>query len=71
MEHQTQCFDSYNNPETVTRGVLRNFSKFIGKHLQACNFIEKETLEKVFSCEFYEISKNTFSAEHLQATASE
>ena len=28
--------------------------------LQACNFIEKETLAKVFSCEFWEISKNTF-----------
>ena len=28
--------------------------------LQACNFIKKETLAQVFSCEFYEISKNTF-----------
>ena len=27
----------------------------------ACNFIEKETLTKVFSCKFCEISKNTFS----------
>ena len=26
----------------------------------ACNFIEKETLAQLFSCEFYEISKNTF-----------
>ena len=26
----------------------------------ACNFIEKETLAQVFSCEFCEISKNTF-----------
>ena len=25
-----------------------------------CNFIKKETLAKVFSCEFCEISKNTF-----------
>ena len=24
----------------------------------ACNFIKKETLARVFSCEFYEISKN-------------
>ena len=29
--------------------------------LQACNFIKKETLAQVFSCEFCEISKNTFS----------
>ena len=28
---------------------------------QACNFIKKETLEQVFSCEFCEISKNAFS----------
>ena len=46
--------------------------KFTGKQLcqslfliklqaSACNFIKKETLEQVFSCEFYEISKNTFS----------
>ena len=28
---------------------------------QACNFIKKETLEQVFSCEIWEILKNTFS----------
>ena len=27
-------------------------------------------LAQVFSCEFYEISKSTFSAEHLRTTAS-
>ena len=27
---------------------------------QACNFIKKKTLAQVFSCEFCEISKNTF-----------
>ena len=49
------------------KGVLRNFTKFTGKHLcqslffnKACNFIKKEDLAQVFSCEFYEISKNTF-----------
>ena len=25
-----------------------------------CNFIKKETLAQLFSCEFHEISKNTF-----------
>ena len=35
-----------------------------------CNFIKKETLAQVFSCEFYEISKNIFFTEHLWATAS-
>ena len=38
---------------------------------EACNFIEKETLAQVFSCEFYEISKNMFSAEHVWATVSQ
>ena len=28
--------------------------------LQTCNFIKKETLAQVFSCEFCEIPKNTF-----------
>ena len=54
------------------KGVLRNFAKFAKKLLckslffnkvvgGACNFIKKETLTQVFSCEFCEISKNTFS----------
>ena len=53
------------------KGVLRNFSKFTQNHLcqslffnkvagSACNFMKKETLAQVFSCEFSEISKNTF-----------
>ena len=32
----------------------------------ACNFIKKETLAQVFSCEFCEISQNNFFTEHLQ-----
>ena len=36
-------------PENCSRGKL-----------PACNFIKKETLAQVFSCEFCEISKNTF-----------
>ena len=31
--------------------------------LQACNFIRKEILAQVFSCEFCETSKNTFFIE--------
>ena len=37
----------------------------------ACNFIKKEALAHVFSCEFREISKNTFFTEHLWLTASD
>ena len=54
------------------KGVLRNFTKFTGKHLchslffnkvagSACNFIKKETLAQVFFCEFSKISSNIFS----------
>ena len=34
------------------------------------NFIKKETLAQMFSCEFCEISKNIFFTEHLWTTAS-
>ena len=34
------------------------------------NFIKKEILAQVFSCEFCEISKNTFFTKYLWATAS-
>ena len=53
------------------KGVLRNFTKFTGKHLcqslffnkvagLACNFLKKKTLPQVFPGEFCEISNNTF-----------
>ena len=38
---------------------------------KACNFIKKETLVQVFSCEFNEISKNTFSYRAPPVAASE
>ena len=67
--------------ETVVRrcsieiGVLKNFTKFIGKHLcesllfNACNFIKREALAHVFSYEFCEIFKKTYFTEHLRTTA--
>ena len=56
---------SQNSPEnTCTR------TSFLIK-LQAYNFIEKETLVQMFSCEFCEISKNIFFAEHLWRTTAE
>ena len=57
---------------SVKKGVLRNFAKFTEKHLcQRLFFNKKETLAQVFSCEFREISKNTFFTEHLWTNASE
>ena len=38
---------------------------------EACNFIKKETLAHVFSCEFCEISKNIFSYRTTPVAASE
>ena len=66
-------FEQQKQPPEVfcKKGVLRNFVKFTGKHLrqslrlQPCNFIKKETLAQVLSCEFYKISKSTFFTEHL------
>ena len=64
--------DRSSRPEVFYKKVvLRNFAKLKGKHLcqslfliklqaEAYNFIKKETLAQVFSCEFCEISKNTF-----------
>ena len=47
------------------KSALRNFAKFTGKRLCQSLFCrpqaEKETLAQVLSCEFCEISKNTFS----------
>ena len=50
--------------EAATRRVLL-------KRPKACNFIKKETLTQVFSCEFREISKNTFSYRTPLVAASE
>ena len=59
------------------KGVLRNFTKFKGKHLyrslsfnkvagpRPATLLKKETLVQVFSCEFCELCKNTFLIEHL------
>ena len=46
------------------------FNKDTGRQPKACNFIKKETLAQVFSCDFCENSKNIFSTEHLWMTAS-
>ena len=67
--------------------VLRYFTIFTGKHLcqslfliklqilnfieKVANFIEKETLAQAFSCEFCEISKNTFVYRTLLPAASD
>ena len=64
---------------SIIKPVLRNFAKFTEKQLWqslffnkvaglACNFIKKESLAQVFSCEICEISKNNVFTEHLRTT---
>ena len=58
---------------SLRKGVLRNFAKFTGKQLcQSLFFHKVEGLRpaQVLSCEFCEISENTFFTEHPWATAS-
>ena len=43
------------------KGVLRNFSRFTENNLCQSLFFKKEILAHVFSFEFCEISKNTYS----------
>ena len=47
---------SQNSQESTCARV----SFLIKLQVEACNLIKKETLAQVFSCEFWEISKNTF-----------
>ena len=51
--------------------ISQNSEENTCARVSACNFIKKETLALVFSCEFCEISKNIFFTEHLWATAPE
>ena len=62
----------------MKKGALKNFDKFTGKHLCQSQFFNKvaglrpaRLLKSVFSCEFSEISKNTFFTEQLWETASD
>ena len=58
------------------KGALRNsqektcvrVSFLIKLQAEVSNFIKKETLGRMFFCEFCEISKNTFFKEHLRTT---
>ena len=49
---------------SVRKGVLKNFAKFKGKPTVPSLFFS------LFSCEFWEISKNTYFTEHLWVTPS-
>ena len=78
-EYDYVSAESSHRRSSVRKGVLRNFVKFRGKELCQSLFFNKvagrnatgmHRAAQVFSCEFYETLKNTFSTEHLCVTAS-
>ena len=81
-KQKTLSFTRSSRPEVFCKkAVLRNITKFAGKHLFQSLFFNKvaslspetllkKTLAQVFSCEFCKISKNNFFTEHVWATAS-
>ena len=54
----------------VTYHIIYYMLYYMSQKPKACNFIKKETLVQVLSCQFFKISRSTFSTEHLQTTAS-
>ena len=66
-----KALDLYRFQEIFIR--IKDLQIFRSSHRrcpETCNFIKKETPSQVFSCEFCEISNNTFFTEHLRTTAS-
>ena len=69
MQHSTEAVAQRCSVKKLFLEISQNsqentcarFSFLIKFQAGACNFIKIETLAQVFSCEFCEISKNTFS----------
>ena len=64
------CFVYFSDNGINSRLLQTNCLSVFDHFIRACNFIKKETLAQVFSCEFCEISKNTFSYRTPLVTAS-
>ena len=56
--------------QNLQENACAKVSFLIKLKANVCNFIKKGTLAQVFSCEFCEISKNTFSYRTPLVTAS-
>ena len=63
MSTVSKCFTVNKKIFFGKKWMRANFwhSNLNERYAEVCNFIKKETLAQVFSCEFFEISKNTFS----------
>ena len=74
LTNQWPWFRSSHLRYSIKKGVLKNFPKFIVKHLCQSLFFNKvvglSRLARVFSYEFCGIFRSTFFIEHLWATAS-
>ena len=80
-KEELEYFRSSQERCSVKKGAFRNFTKFTGKHLCQSLFFRLQkldtytrvpkTMAQVFSCEFCEISKNTFFTDYSRTTASE
>ena len=53
-------------PQNSQENACARASFLIKLQGSSCNFTKKEALEQMFSCEFCELSKNTFFAKHRQ-----
>ena len=67
LSNQYLHLNSQNQPAQIIEAIFQKLppevfcKKRCSQKVSACNFTKKETLAQVFSCEFCEISKNTFS----------
>ena len=58
-----------NNKSELKKAILKTFAVFTGKHL-CWGFLLRPATQVFFSCEYYEIFKNTYFEEHLPTAAS-
>ena len=58
------------NSQNSQESTCARVSILVKLRASGMQLFQKETLAQVFSCDFCEISKNTFFMEHLWATAS-
>ena len=65
-----RIFRSSHREVFCKKGALRNSAKFTWKHLCQSLFFNKKTLVQGFSCEFSQISNNTFSYKTAPVAAS-
>ena len=75
-EDVRQEWSRSSRPELFYKKVLSEISQNSQKNTcarvsepEAWNFIKKETLAQLFSCEFCEISRNTFFTKHFRVTS--